>query len=170
MRKTAAISECGQFRYMLARQWADGPSLTFVMLNPSTADAEQDDATVRKCIGFAKQFGYSGLRIANLFAFRARDPADLRRSGWPVGPENDEWLAKIGDWAWANNEPIVCAWGAHARGHAGRRRIAHVLSVLQRRTCDLRALLVLADGTPSHPLMLPYSCKLEPFNVVADLV
>jgi hypothetical protein len=117
---------------MLTRQWADGPSLTYLMLNPSTADAEQDDATVRKCIGFAKQFAYSGLRIVNLFAFRARDPAELRRSGWPVGPDSDQWLAKAADWAWANNEPVVCAWGAHARPQRGARRAADVAATFAR--------------------------------------
>lgn len=164
MKKTAAISACGQFRYMLSRSWGDGPVLTFVMLNPSTADAEQDDATVRKCIGFAKHFGYWGIRIVNLFAYRARDPKDLRRSGWLVGPENDAWLRRAATWAWANNEPIVCAWGAHARGHAGQRRVAEVVEILQGEQCDLRALQILADGTPSHPLMLAYTHKLEPFG------
>jgi hypothetical protein len=165
VKRTAVLSVCGGFRYLLTREWAEGERvLTFVMLNPSTADGERDDATVRKCIGFARNLGFGGIRIANLFAYRARDPKELRRAGWPPGLENNYWSKRIALWAYANNEPIVCAWGAHARGHAGQRRVAEVMDLMQRQCVDLRALLVLADGTPGHPLMLPYSCTLQPFG------
>jgi hypothetical protein len=163
VQKHAVISDCGTFRYLLTRQWADGPSITFVMLNPSTADADKDDATVRKCIGFARNFKFSGIRVVNLFAFRATNPADLRRAGWPAGPENNQWLDRAATWAWANNEPMVCAWGAHTRGRTAAQRVAHVTVQLEQRGVDLRALQVLVDGTPSHPLMLPYSCQLMQF-------
>ena len=85
--KRATISEDGLYRYALSRTW-EGPiwSLAFIMLNPSTADATEDDPTIRKCIGFAQRNGCNAIEVVNLFAFRATDPNDLRRAGYPVSP------------------------------------------------------------------------------------
>ena len=91
----AVLSPCGAYRYLLTRRFGPGKKLaTFVMLNPSTADAERDDATIRKCVGFARSWGCAGLQVVNLFAFRATDPTDLRMADDPVGPENDVWLGR----------------------------------------------------------------------------
>ena len=83
---TAVISQDGLYRYHLERRWSDAPFLTFVMLNPSTADAEIDDPTIRRCVGFSKREGAGGIAVVNLYAFRATSPADLRQASAPYGP------------------------------------------------------------------------------------
>jgi hypothetical protein len=87
------------------------------MLNPSTADASQDDPTIRRCIGFARQWGCGRLVVLNLFAFRATDPADLKRAADPVGPENRAWFDRtlVDDLV---GGPVVCGWGVHG-AHLG---------------------------------------------------
>ena len=71
IRRNAELSACGKYRYRLSRIWDDKkPLVLFIMLNPSTADAEQDDPTIRRCIAFAKNWGYGGFMAGNLFAFR----------------------------------------------------------------------------------------------------
>jgi hypothetical protein len=81
MHRTALLSPCGTFRYRLGRRWSDGPTVAFVLLNPSTADEVVDDPTVRRCIRFSERDGYGGLEVVNLYAYVATDPADLRRAG-----------------------------------------------------------------------------------------
>ena len=75
--KNAVLSLDMKYRYVLRRDWGEAPEVMFVMLNPSTADALKDDATVRKCVGFADAAGHGGLIICNLFALRSRDPGAL---------------------------------------------------------------------------------------------
>jgi hypothetical protein len=153
---TAVISECQRFRYLLTRGWHGGTrsNLGFVMLNPSTADAESDDPTIRKCIGFAQQMGYCGIVVTNLYAYRATDPADLKRAGYPAGPENDAYLERA-----AKNmsvDTMVCAWGAEARGMS---RPTEVLSLLRKLGVKPHALALTKDGIPRHPLYLPYTSR-----------
>lgn len=164
MHRAAEISGCKQFRYLLSRRWANGLALTFIMLNPSTADALEDDHTIRKCIGFAKRFGFAGIVVVNLFAYRATDPAELRRAGFPPGPLNLDYLLTVTGEATKAGAPIVCAWGAHARRNAFA---AELVAGMQKVGADLRALRILDDGTPAHPLTLPYSCELVPFPKAA---
>jgi hypothetical protein len=84
----ALLSECGQYRYRLWRLWdALAPVMVWVLLNPSTADADTDDPTVRKCVGFARAHRYGGVVLVNLFAWRATDPKQLRIVNDPVGPK-----------------------------------------------------------------------------------
>lgn len=157
MKKSAVISGCGQYRYLLRRSWDIArPALGFIMLNPSTADADQDDPTIRKCIGFAERLGYGAIVVTNLFALRATDPADLRRAGYPRGPENDEWIRR----GIMESGPVVCAWGTNARGLV---RPAEVLLILSGLRVKLQALALTDDGIPRHPLMLPYTCQLTEF-------
>lgn len=156
----ALISECGLYRYWLVRRWdASLPGATFVMLNPSTADATEDDPTIRKCVGFAKRWGCGGVRVVNLFAYRATDPKDLlaaRARGVDiVGPGNDfetrPWMPNFG--------PIVCAWGTHAAKAPERVRVVRELL----RPYSLSALRLSKDGHPWHPLYVPYEVALVPF-------
>jgi hypothetical protein len=86
-------------------------------LNPSTADEIDDDPTIRRCIAFAKSWGYGGLYMANLFAFRATEPADLFAANDPIGSGNDEWLCNLSKDAGV----VVAAWGNHG-SHLGRSR------------------------------------------------
>lgn len=78
MEKKATLSDCGKYRYELSRIWDNSlPIVLFIMHNPSTADANEDDPTIRRCIGFAKQWGYGGIMVGNLFPYRATDPKEL---------------------------------------------------------------------------------------------
>jgi len=159
--KSAEISECGKFRYTLIRKWNKSKSmLNWCMLNPSTANAEQDDPTVRKCIGFAKRLGYDGVRIVNLFALRATNPRELLGVSDPNGPRNDEILSELG-----LHRSVIVGWGAsigrlHIQTPAtwlmdvGRRQMAL-------HPCDCwHCLGFTKSGEPRHPLMLPYSTPL----------
>lgn len=132
------------YRYALSRVWdVKKPMLLFVGLNPSTADENTLDPTLRKCIKFAKREGCGGLWVANLFAFRATNPKDMLAAVDPVGPDNDIWLLDIARWC-----PIILVgWGAHGV-HLGRDM--QVRKLLQGHT--LAALAVNANMTPKHPL------------------
>lgn len=163
MIKTALVSDCGRFRYHLSRQWDDTlKPLPFIMLNPSTADAHEDDPTIRKCIGFANRLGFGGIEVFNLYAFRATQPKDLRAHGYLVGDENDSIITgRLQELGMLDGGYVICAWGANARNLS---RPKSVISHLSLAGVRLRALRLLADGTPEHPLMLPYTCKPMPLQ------
>lgn len=147
MKREALISKDGRYRYWLTRSWGQGDRLCFVMLNPSTADADYDDPTIRRCIGFAKREDYDGINVVNLFAFRATDPGDLRRAsrfGMDItGPENDKWINEAFPFG-----HVVFGWGSNAR-HWPLRTEA-VAGMVEGPMC----LGVTKDGHPRHPLMV----------------
>jgi hypothetical protein len=149
---TAVLSADGVYRYRLTRRWAEGPTACWIMLNPSTADAEVDDRTIRKCIGFSRRWGFAALQVLNLFALRSTDPDALLARPDPVGPDNDWYLA----FAAAQVDIVVCAWGAHK---AARKRGPAVLQAL-RSGHKIKALGFNADGSLGHPLYLPNHRKL----------
>jgi len=152
----AVISDCGRYRYTLSRWWdTSKPSLIFCMLNPSTADATQDDPTIRRCISFAKREDRGGIAIINLFAFRATDPDELRMQDDPFGPDNEQWIRHVIDGATANQEPIVCAWGRNAPQSAKGR------TLLLQSHVELLCLGTTASGEPRHPLYIPSTQPLE---------
>lgn len=153
---TAEFSPCRRWRYVLRRRWAGGAVIGFVLLNPSTADELQDDPTIRRCIGFARSWGYSGLVLGNIFAFRSTDPRGLRSASDPIGPANDTHLRAIADEA---NGEIVCGWGAHG---AFMDRGAEVLRLLADWGARPKALAWTADGHPGHPLYLKADLKPSP--------
>ena len=96
MIKQAEISPCGQYRYTLSRQWNPAaPAVMFIMLNPSTADARQDDPTIAKCIQLAQTWGYGRLLVGNLFAWRSPRPQDLPTAPNLIGPQNDAALMRL---------------------------------------------------------------------------
>jgi hypothetical protein len=169
LEQDAVISECGRYRYLLTRQV--GPSeraATFIMLNPSMADAINDDPTIRRCIGFARQWGCGRLAVLNVFAVRATDPADMRRAEDPVGPENKDWFDRTLPSAYEG--PIVCAWGVH--GEHMDQDLA-VLGWLESYGIKPMSLGSTRDGHPRHPLYLPKTVDLAPFHrraADADLV
>lgn len=150
---SAVISACGRYRYRLERRWGPGTSCVFVMLNPSTADARTDDATIRKCRGFTQRWGHDAFTVINLYAFRARDPKRMLAAADPVGPENDRHIIE------AIREParMVLAWGANAQ----RVRVERVIHLL-RHHCRLprQCLGLTKGGEPWHPLMVPYETPL----------
>lgn len=157
MIRTALISPCGTFRYKLARVWDTAlPALRFVMLNPSTADANVDDPTIRRCIGFSRREGYGGIEVLNLYALRATDPRRLALAPDADGPDNATYLDAIA----CSGIPIVCAWGARGgdRGiYMARRMACH--------GADLRCLGLTKGGHPSHPLYIKADQPLEPVEV-----
>ncbi|MBF6333571.1 DUF1643 domain-containing protein [Nocardia transvalensis] len=143
--RSAILSPCGTYRYELTRRWSPGPLAGWIMLNPSTADADVDDPTVRRCIAFARGWGYGGIVIRNLYALRASDPRELDDHPAPVGPDNDDHLSHCG-----REELTVLAWGS--RG--GDRGLA-VMERLARQGVPLHQLAMTAAGQPRHPLYLP---------------
>lgn len=161
--RTAEISPCGQYRYTLGRQWDDGRHVTFLMFNPSTADAETEDHTIRKCIGFGKQWGYGRMTVINLFALRSTDPKAVGRAVDPIGPLNDYWIAET----LRETRELVCAWGCedHMRSPRCRDRAANVLSTARSygAPLEIRCLGRTKGGTPRHPLMLAYGTLRESF-------
>ncbi len=169
---SAEISPCGRYRYTLGRRIAPAhvgqvAHVTWVMLNPSTADADIDDATILKVLAFADSWGFAELRVVNLFAFRATDPAELigHRVGVDVvGPGNDEAIRR----ATADALRVVVAWGACATLSTpnDRRfladRIERVVGLLAGH--ELLCLGTTKDGHPRHPLYLAKNTKLVPWR------
>lgn len=169
MRRGAVISSDGLYRYSLTRIWGplmdpDPKVMLFVMLNPSTADADIDDPTIRRCIAFARREGATALQVVNLFAYRATNPADLLKVADPVGPANNDYILYAADAAtW-----VVCGWGAQPIAQ-GRARI--VTEGLRRRLAtnpdipnigwSLRCLGTTASGAPRHPLYIKGAQPLE---------
>jgi hypothetical protein len=139
------FSPCRAYRYSLWREWSGGNGYAmFVGLNPSTADEDQDDPTIRRCIAFAKSWGYSGLCMTNLFAFRATDPKDMKKADEPIGIDNNKHLITL-----ANNAGIIiAAWGANGSYKARNEEVRSLLPVLH-------CLKLTKDGHPGHPLYLP---------------
>ena len=146
-RQSAVIDPTGRYRYSLIREWASGPWACWIMLNPSTADAEVDDPTIRRCVGFSRSWGFDGLEVVNLFAFRTSDPRRLKVVEDPVGPDNDKAILR----ATARASQIIAAWGSLG---LWRGRGAEVLSLLG--CLPVFALTVShRTGQPGHPLYLP---------------
>lgn len=160
MNGTADISVDQRYRYLLTRDWpliGEPRKAVFVMLNPSTADANTDDPTIRRCISFAKAWGNSGLIVANLYAYRATNPSQLwNLAADPVGPRNDDTIAMLA----RKHGHIVCAWGANARAE----RVKHVLGILKRNAAVPYHLGLTKDGQPRHPLYLPKEAALTPWT------
>lgn len=138
----------GPYRYELTRTWDPASALVccWVMLNPSTADASVDDPTIKRCIGFARDWGFGGLVVVNLFALRSTDPRALKTAVDPVGPRNDASILAAAGRA----SRVVCAWGTHG---VFADRGAEVRQLL--RPFDPHALRLTKAGHPSHPLYLP---------------
>lgn len=161
MKRDAILSDCGKYRYVLHRRWGEGLSVLWVMLNPSTADHVKDDATIRKCVGFTKLWGYEALTVVNLFAFRSRWPEDLITAPNPYGPDNDAVL-------WREIESpdhgmVVLAWGARVPRAIQRPPVEEwVLDAGKIPLC----LGETQGGEPRHPLVLAYNTRLATYGMV----
>lgn len=148
----ARVSECGSYRYDLTRRWGNGPTATFVMLNPSTADDTVDDRTIGRCMTFAQREGCSGLVVVNLYAYRATRPIDLWRVVDPVGPENDDSIRN----RTSTCGLVIAAWGAQREPE----RVAQVRDLIGARA--ICALGLTKDGAPRHPLYVRGDAALVP--------
>ena len=96
IRTGAEFSKDRIHRYALYRVWDESkPLIMLIGLNPSTADENKDDPTIKRCVSFAKHWGYGGLIMVNIFAYRATDPRKMKKATDPVGPDNDKWIRKL---------------------------------------------------------------------------
>lgn len=168
----AALSADGVYRYQLWRHWGDGSAGTavFLMLNPSTASALIDDATIRKCIGFAKRWGLHGIRVVNLFAFRSTKPEGLVLTTCPVGLHNDDVLRAVLGHRGAEHEPaprVVAAWGSCSKSKVRYLTEVRAANVVGNIVADVPLLCLgtAKDGSPRHPLMLAYDTQFEPWRL-----
>lgn len=151
----ALFSDDDRYRFTLTREWAPGRLIAFIGLNPSTADAENDDPTIRRCIGFAKREGGGRLLMLNLFNWRSTDPAALLGLSNPIGEPPEE-LAR----RWRDADLVICAWGAVHK--TLRWRVDQARDLLATETLDrFRCLGRTKDGQPRHPLYLP---RLQPLE------
>ena len=153
MQKNAILSKDRKYRYTLTRVWDETKDkVMFIGLNPSTADEIEDDPTIRRCINFAKSWGYGGIEMTNLFAFRATNPKDMKNAENPIGNDNDMWLQKI-----AKECPIIIGvWGNHG---AFKGRGQAVMKMFD----NLHYLALNKSGHPSHPLYLKATLQPQKF-------
>ena len=142
----AVFSLCRTWRYSLWRRWKAKEAARMcavIGLNPSTADETLDDPTIRRCINFARAWGYDGLYMLNAYAFRATDPKDMQAAENPVGPDNDRFIAEVT----AASELVLAAWGVHCQTSRANR------------VCELvnKPIFCLGKtkaGCPKHPLYI----------------
>lgn len=164
----AVLSEDALYRYSLWRSWqGDQPRVLFLCLNPSTADAEVDDPTVRKMVGFAQRWGFGSMEVVNLFAWRATKPQALRNAIDPEGPLNDSSIAD----AFERASRLVLAWGSHAEIRDMLDRRAFVIRRrynLQNHPTKVGHLGLCKDGHPRHPLMLAYATPFTPYSATKE--
>ncbi len=152
--KGADLSYDRVYRYSLYREWSKSKSMImFIGLNPSTADENEDDPTIRRCVKFAKDWGHGGIYMLNLFALRTKDPKILLKHPSPVGQKNDFILKEIA----TDCLTIVAAWGT--KGNY-LNRDKEVISIMPLMHC----LGITKDGHPKHPLYLSKDTKRISFT------
>ena len=171
-RGAAVFSPCGVYRYRLERAIdgayaRSGRTATFIMLNPSTADADQDDPTIRRCIGFARQWRCARLIVANVFAIRSTDPRVMLAAKEPIGADTNAAITQAATDAAGPFRagdgfpgPVVCAWGNHG---SHRNRDLDILFMLAGLGIRPQCLGETATGQPRHPLYVRGSTALETF-------
>lgn len=154
MNRSAVLSECETYRMQLIRclerhEWTTSTQpgvVAWVLNNPSTADAEIDDPTVRKCWAFTRRWNYGQMMFVNTNPYRATDPARALVPPEAVLTANDSWLF----YAMTQSPLVVAAWGDRANPMLAQRavRVLHTLG-------PLHAMRVTKAGNPQHPLYLP---------------
>ena len=158
---SAILSRCGKYRYRLTRSVGMGDRVVaFIGVNPSTADATTDDATVRKWCGFARRWGFDRVEVVNLFAYRSTNVRALANVHDPVGPENDRHIADV----LSATSLVVPCWGSASKIPFGLcMRIGIVRCMLEATDVEMMSLGTTKHGDPKHPLMLGYDTQLEPW-------
>ncbi len=160
---SAVLSADGKYRYQLSRYWTRKTDpVVWIMLNPSTADAVENDPTIRRCISFAKRWGFGGIEVYNLFALRSSNPIDIERAANPVGPENDDWLTA----AARSERTIIAAWGGCTTPLQSRRAIEVTELLVRGRSAWLISLGLTKTGHPRHPLYVRSDVTLSPLIAV----
>jgi len=157
----AIISDNKLYRYKLWREWTTGflqplktGTVVFIMLNPSTADGQQDDPTIRRCVNYTNDWGYGRVEIVNLFAYRSTDPRELLKVEDPVGPENNDYLKKAAYGA----ALIVCGWGSMGWIDDRAKRTKKMLQPFKHKTYCFGTT---QGNHPKHPLYLSKDTQLE---------
>jgi hypothetical protein len=141
MKKDAKLSDDKLYRYQLSRIWdEDKPKVLFIMLNPSTADADVDDPTIRRVINFAKSWNYGGVFVVNLYAFRSTDPKGLKTTSDPIGPENRKHIQELV----GSVDRVIYAWGNKEKEPQWLRELITTPYCIALST----------KGIPKHPLYL----------------
>ncbi len=157
MERGAILDQTGAFRYSLWREWGNhAKRVGFVMLNPSRADASVDDPTIRRCIGFAKSWGFGRLEVVTLFAYRTAHPTELQQVNNPIGIDNDYYLANLQHQV----DGIILAWGNRGTLH-DRNQVALKLLGSQK---PVYCLGTTQAGQPKHPLYVSSTTRLLPFT------
>ena len=145
----ATISKDKQYRYTLSRIWdQDKEMILFIGLNPSTADAKENDPTIRRLIGYATRWGYGGMHVCNLFAYRTPHPKELFKVANPIGPRNDVYIKKLNK---------LSTTTVLVYGNDGKRLNRHeeILKIIDKPYCIQKS----KTGMPMHPLYLKYTDK-----------
>jgi hypothetical protein len=154
----AVISACGRYRYLLRRTWnAASPRALYVMLNPSTADALQDDPTIRSCVRLAAGLGYGSLEVVNVFAYRATKPDALLSAADPVGLQNETHVRA----ALARCDVPILAWGAWPPARAAS---IYVRNAIRASRPAAFCFGKTASGAPKHPLYIKSGTPLENYG------
>jgi hypothetical protein len=166
------LSPCRKYRYTLWREWGSEVLFTgeervddyavFIGLNPSTADETKDDPTIRRCVNFAKHWGYGAFLMMNLFAWRDTKPANMMKASDPVGPLNDFYLFELAK----NAGIVIAAWGANGN-HKGR--ADYIADLFKEAGIKLTALRTNDDGSPGHPLYVPAETKPIAWPVLTNM-
>jgi hypothetical protein len=158
MTRSAEIDRTGMYRYELRRTWGLQNPALFVILNPSTADGEKDDPTIRRCMDFADRWGYGGIVVVNVFAFRATKPTALLTAADPVGPMNLIYIRQAMEKAGI----VIAAWGAGGPKVSEPYEWIHEIAKM----CGVRlhCLGTTADGSPKHPLYVRSDVKPVPYE------
>ena len=152
--KTATFSIFRKYRYVLWRWWDQAKQYAlFIGLNPSTADETNDDPTIQRCMGFARTWGYGGLCMMNLFAYRATDPKEMMKYPFPIGPENDRRLIQLSRRAGI----VIACWGTKGTFQDRSQIVCAMLK-------DLKCLGTTKTGQPRHPLYLARNIKLRQYR------
>jgi hypothetical protein len=160
LRTEAHLSPDRRYRYWLIRVWDEAlPLFCVIGVNPSKADEQEDDPTIRKTIGFGKKLGYGGVLMLNVGAYRATDPRDWKRAADPFGPENSiphlkKYLASFAPIV------VIAAWGKNCVNHRAPLRALEVMKEIPNLQCWGRNI----DGTPRHPARISYATPLEPLE------
>jgi hypothetical protein len=154
----AQFSEDRTYRYRLWRRWDSGNSVCFCMLNPSTANEHELDPTLRRCVGFARQWGYAAIEVVNLFALVSADPKLLTGHPDPVGPLNDQVLSDV----FGRSAMVVVGWGAFA---AAKARHQAIRTLLAEGAVTPRCLGTTSSGHPRHPLYLKRDTPIVAWEV-----
>ena len=150
----------GNYRYLLWREWdSNNKTVSFIMLNPSRADAEINDPTITRCINFASFWGYGRLEVVNLFAYRTSKPSLIKQVAEPIGKDNDRYIVE----SVKRSDKVILAWGNHG---TWQQQDLYILQLLKNHN-HLYSLGITKRGCPRHPLYLRSTIKPQIYSTVA---